>query len=235
MSHLDINSGRVVANASEAERAGFIRRTYLHVGGAIAAFTVLETLLVKSGVAESFYLMLGQNKWVWLLVMVAFMGVSYVADNWARSAISREKQYMGLGLFVIAEAIVFMPLLYRAVATAPETLQSAVIVTAALVAGITFTAFSTKINFSFLGRILGIGSFVVIGIIVAAILFDFALGVWFSGAMILFAGAAVIYSTSNIIHEYHSEQHVAAALSLSSSIGLLFWYVLQFMMGFGSD
>jgi FtsH-binding integral membrane protein len=235
MSHLDINSGRVVANASEAERAGFIRRTYLHVGGAIAAFTVLETLLVKSGVAESFYLMLGQNKWVWLLVMVAFMGVSYVADNWARSAISREKQYMGLGLFVIAEAIVFMPLLYRAVATAPETLQSAVIVTAALVAGITFTAFSTKINFSFLGRILGIGSFVVIGIIVAAILFDFALGVWFSGAMILFAGAAVLYSTSNIIHEYHSEQHVAAALSLSSSIGLLFWYVLQFMMGFGSD
>ncbi len=235
MSHLDINSGRVVANASEAERAGFIRRTYLHVGGAIAAFTVLETLLVKSGVAESFYLMLGQNKWVWLLVMVAFMGVSYVADSWARSAISREKQYMGLGLFIIAEAIVFMPLLYRAVATAPETLQSAVIVTAALVAGITFTAFSTKINFSFLGRILGIGSFVVIGIIVAAILFDFALGVWFSGAMILFAGAAVLYSTSNIIHEYHSEQHVAAALSLSSSIGLLFWYILQFMMGLGGD
>lgn len=235
MSHLDINSGRVVADASEAERAGFIRRTYLHVGGAIAAFTVLETLLVKSGVAESFYLMLGQNRWIWLLVMVAFMGVSYVADSWARSAISREKQYMGLGLFVIAEAIIFMPLLYRAVATAPETLQSAVIVTAALVAGITFTAFSTKINFSFLGRILGIGSFVVIGIIVAAIMFDFALGVWFSGAMILFAGASVLYSTSNIIHEYHSEQHVAAALSLTSSIGLLFWYILQFMMGLGGD
>ena len=235
MSHLDINSGRVVANASETERAGFIRRTYLHVGGAIAAFTVLETILVKSGVAESFYLMLGQNRWVWLLVMVAFMGVSYVADSWARSAISREKQYMGLGLFVIAEAIIFMPLLYRAVATAPETLQSAVIVTAALVAGITFTAFSTKINFSFLGRILGIGSFVVIGIIIAAIMFDFALGVWFSGAMILFAGAAVLYSTSNIIHEYHSQQHVAAALSLTSSIGLLFWYVLQFMMGMGGD
>jgi len=235
MSHLDINSGRVVANASEEERAGFIRRTYLHVGGAIAAFTVLETLLVKSGVAESFYLMLGQNKWIWLLVMVAFMGVSYVADSWARSAISREKQYMGLGLFVIAEAIIFMPLLYRAVATAPETLQSAVIVTAALVAGITFTAFSTKINFSFLGRILGIGSFVVIGIIVAAIMFDFALGVWFAGAMILFAGASVLYSTSNIIHEYHSQQHVAAALSLTSSIGLLFWYVLLFMMGSSSD
>lgn len=235
MSHLDINSGRVVANASETERAGFIRRTYLHVGGAIAAFAVLETLLVKSGVAESFYLMLGQSKWIWLLVMVAFMGVSYVADSWARSAISREKQYMGLGLFVIAEAIVFMPLLYRAVATAPETLQSAVIVTAALVAGITFTAFSTKINFSFLGRALAIGGFVALGVIVAAIIFDFALGVWFAGIMILFAGAAVLYSTSNIIHEYHSEQHVAASLSLTSSIGLLFWYVLMFLMGMGDD
>ena len=235
MSHLDINSGRVVANASEEERAGFIRRTYLHVGGAIAAFAVIETLLVKSGVAESFYLMLGQSKWIWLLVMAAFMGVSYVADSWARSAISREKQYMGLGLFVIADAIVFMPLLYRAVATAPETLQSAVIVTAALVAGITFTAFSTKINFSFLGRALMMGGFVALGVIVAAIVFDFALGVWFAGIMILFAGASVLYGTSNIIHEYHSEQHVAAALSLTSSIGLLFWYVLLFMMGMGDD
>jgi len=57
----------------------------------------------------------------------------------------------------------------------------------------------------------------------------------FSGIMILFAAAAVLYSTSNIIHEYHTEQHVAASLALFSSVGLLFWYILQFLMSLAGD
>ena len=66
-------------------------------------------------------------------------------------------------------------------------------------------------------------------------LFGFTLGAIFSGAMIIFAAAAVLYSTSNIIHEYHTEQHVAASLSLFSSVGLLFWYIVQFMMSLSGD
>ncbi|CAA6821222.1 MAG: Permease [uncultured Thiotrichaceae bacterium] len=233
MSYLDINSGQVVANASEEARAAFIRRTYLHLGGAIVAFVGLEYLMIQSGIAQQFAAVLGASKWMWLLVMAGYMGISYLADNWARSAISREKQYMGLGLYAVAFAFIISPMIYRAATTAPDVLMNAVIVTGALVAGLTFTAFTSKVNFSFLGRSLMIGGFVAMGIIVAAIIFDFSLGVWFSGAMILFAAASVLYSTSNIIHEYHTDQHVAASLSLFSSIGLLFWYVLQFMMSLG--
>ena len=235
MSQMDIGTGRIVANAAESERAGFIKRTYTHLAGAIAAFAIIESLLIKSGVALSFMGMLSGSKWSWLLVLGAFMLVSTVANNWAHSGISREKQYMGLGLFVVAEAIIFMPLIYMAVARAPDVLQNAVVVTAALVAGLTFTAFSTKINFSFMGRFLMIGGFIAMGLILASILFGFSLGLWFSGAMILFAAGSVLYSTSNIIHEYHTEQHVAASLSLFSSVGLLFWYILQFMMSMGGD
>ena len=235
MSHLDISTGKIVANAAESERANFIKRTYVHLAGAIAAFAVIEALLIKSGVALSFMGMLSGSKWSWLIVLGAFMLVSTVANNWAHSGVSREKQYMGLGLFVLAEAVIFMPLIYMASARAPDVLQHAVIVTAALVGGLTFTAFSTKINFSFMGRILMIGGFIAMGLIVASILFGFSLGLWFSGAMILFAAASVLYSTSNIIHEYHTEQYVAAALSLFSSVGLLFWYILQFMMSMGDD
>jgi len=235
MSHLDISTGQIVANAAESERANFIKRTYVHLAGAIAAFAIIEALLIKSGVALSFMGMLSGSKWSWLIVLGAFMLVSTVANNWAHSGVSREKQYMGLGLFVLAEAVIFMPLIYMASARAPDVLQHAVIVTAALVAGLTFTAFSTKINFSFMGRILMIGGFIAMGLIVASILFGFSLGLWFSGAMILFAAGSVLYSTSNIIHEYHTEQHVAAALSLFSSVGLLFWYILQFMMSMGDD
>lgn len=233
MSQLDIATGQVVAHAAESERASFIRNTYLHLAGAIGLFALLETMLIKSGVAAQFTMMLSGSKWSWLIVIGVFAFVSHFADKWAHSSISKEKQYLGLGVFIIAEAVIFMPLILRAVVTAPDILGNAVIVTAALVAGLTFTAFTSKINFSFLGRALSIGSFVVIGIIVAAIVFDFSLGTWFSGAMILFAAASVLYSTSNIIHEYNTQQHVAASLSLFSSVGLLFWYILQFMMSLG--
>ncbi len=237
MSQLDIGTGQIVANAAENERASFIKRTYIHLAGAIAAFAVVETLLLQSGVADSFMQMLSGSKWSWLIVLGVFMLVSTVANNWAHSGISREKQYMGLGLFVLAEAVIFMPLIFMALARDPSgtLLQNAAVVTAALVGGLTFTAFSTKINFSFMGRFLMIGGFVAMGIIVAGMIFEFSLGLWFSGAMILFAAASVLYSTSNIIHEYHTEQHVAASLSLFSSVGLLFWYILQFMMSMGGD
>jgi len=237
MTQLDMSTGRIVANASETERANFIKRTYVHLAGAIAAFALIETILIQSGVANSFMGMLAGSKWSWLIVLGAFMLVSTVANNWAHSGISREKQYMGLGLFVVAEAIIFMPLIYMALMrdSSGTLLQNAAIVTGALVAGLTFTAFSTKINFSFMGRFLMIGGFIAMGLIVASILFGFNLGLWFSGAMILFAAGSVLYSTSNIIHEYHTEQHVAASLALFSSVGLLFWYILQFMMSMAGE
>jgi FtsH-binding integral membrane protein len=232
MSYLDAGSGQIVANVAETERAAFIKRTYLHLGGAIAVFAILETLLIQSGVAAHFMSMLSGSKWSWLIVLVVFMGISMLANSWAHNGLSREKQYMGLGLYTLAEAVIFMPLIYMAQARADDILLHASVITIALVAGLTFTAFSTKINFSFMGRFLMMGGFIAMGVIVAAIIFGFSLGLWFSGAMILFAAGSVLYSTSNIIHEYHTDQHVAASLSLFASVGLLFWYILQFMMAF---
>ena len=238
MSHLDVGSGQIVANAAESERASFIKRTYVHLAGAIAAFAVLETALIQSGIANKFIgLIAAMGSFGWLAVLGVFMLVSTVANNWAHSGVSREKQYMGLGLGVVAYAILFMPLIYMALMRDPSgtLLQNAAIATTALVAGLTFTAFSTKINFSFMGRFLMVAGFVAMGLIVASILFGFTMGLWFTGAMILFAAASVLYSTSNVIHEFHTQQHVAASLSLFSSVGLLFWYILQFMMSMGGN
>lgn len=234
MSFLDAGTGQIVANAAESERAAFIKRTYLHLGGAIAVYAVVVTLFLQTGIAQAFMGVLGGSPWMWLLVMGAYMGVSMLADNWAHSGVSRERQYMGLGLYIVAFAFISTLPITRALYMDPSILMHAALITAALVGGLTFTAFSTKINFSFMGRFLMIGGFVAMGVIVAAILFGFSLGLWFSGAMILFAAGSVLYSTSNIIHEYHTEQHVAASLSLFSSVGLLFWYVLQFLMAFAN-
>lgn len=235
MVQLDTYSGMLVANASETERANFIRKTYLHLGGAILAFAAVEALLIKSGVAESFVHLLQGSKWMWLVVMGLFMGVSYIADKWAHSAISKEMQYAGLGLFVVAEAIVFMPLLYIAQMKAPTVIPQAGLLTLLLVGGITFTAFTTRKNFSFLGPALSIGSWIALGVIALSILFGFNLGLFFSAIMVVFAAASVLYTTSNIIHEYHTEQHVAASLALFSSVGLMFWYLVQILMSLTGD
>jgi hypothetical protein len=66
---------------------------------------------------------------------------------------------------------------------------------------------------------------------VVGLIFGFNLGTWFAGAMVLFAGAAIAYETSNMVHHYRPGQHVAAALGLFASVALLFWYILQLVMG----
>ena len=71
--------------------------------------------------------------------------------------------------------------------------------------------------------------------IVAAIIFKFALGVWFSGAMALFAAVSVLYTTSSIIHHYNPRQYVAASLALFSGIALMFWYILQLFLSFNQE
>ena len=63
--------------------------------------------------------------------------------------------------------------------------------------------------------------------IVASLLFGFEMGTWFSVAMIGFAGVAVLYDTSNILHHYPEDRYVGAALQLFASVALMFWYVLR--------
>ncbi len=219
-------------------RAEFIRRTYSHVGLAVLAFIAVETLLLQwSGAARLAYLMLnGLDGYSWLIVLAAFMWVSVQADNWARSEVSSHRQYMGLGLYVVAEAVIFLPLLFIAVHfTSPDVIPTAGIITGLLFAGLTFTAFTTRTDFSFLRGILGIGGFVALGAIVASILFGFGLGVFFATIMVALAGVSILYNTSNIIRHYRPDQHVAASLALFASVALLFWYVLQIVMSFSSD
>ena len=135
-------------------------------------------------------------------------------------------------LFVLAEAIIFMPLLYIAANYAGDSkvIMKAGITTACIFGGLTFAAFATRKDFSFLRSFLMVGGFVAMGIIVVSIIFGFNLGTIFAGAMAIFASASILYNTSNIIHHYRTDQYVAASLSLFSSVALLFWYILRIFM-----
>lgn len=222
-----------VAQSPENVRTTFYQKTYLHLAGAIGAFVILEALLLSiPGIKQTVFGILGTSNFSWLIVLGAFMLISWVAEKWANSDTSQGMQYAGLGLFVVAEALIFLPMLIIATTYFSGIVGQAAIITGGLFAGLTFVAFTTKKDFSFLGGILKIAGFIVIGLIVVSIFGGFNLGTWFCGAMILFAGGSILYQTSNIIHHYNPNQHVAASLGLFSSVALLFWYVLRLLMAF---
>jgi FtsH-binding integral membrane protein len=221
------------ADAIPAERAAFIRKTYLHVAGALAVFALIEAYLVASGAGAAIARTMLGGQWSWMIVLGLFMGVSMLANWWANSQTSKGMQYLGLALYVVAQAIIFLPLLFIAssMSGGGAMIAQAGIVTLGLFLGLTSVVFLTRKDFSFLGPILAIGGFVALGFIFSGIIFGFGLGNIFSFIMVAFAGAAILYDTSNILHRYRTDQHVAASLTLFASVSLLFWYILRIFIG----
>ncbi len=213
-------------------QSGFIKKTYLHLAGAILAFAGVQWILFATGFAYSFTNLIFSFEFSWFIVLAMFVGVSYIADMWARNATSLSTQYLGLGLYILAEAIVFVPLLTITTIIAPNLLIAAAGLTGFLFLGLTLLALTTKTNYSFLRGFLTVGGVVALGLIVVSIFTGFQLGFWFSAGMILFAAAAILYNTSNIIYEYQPNQYVAASLSLFASVALMFYYVLTFLLQF---
>jgi FtsH-binding integral membrane protein len=170
--------------------------------------------------------MLGMQ-YSWLILMGAFVGVSWIANYWANSDTSIGLQYAGLILYVVAEAVIFVPLLYIANNVAPGAIGSAGLLTLIIFGGLTGIVMVTRTDLTSWGKYLWFGGLAALGLIVAAVVFNFSLGVWFSGAMIALAGAYILYETSNILHNYRTTQHVAASLALFASVALMFWYILR--------
>ncbi|MEJ7625054.1 MAG: Bax inhibitor-1 family protein [Pyrinomonadaceae bacterium] len=221
--------GNSVADAAPADRATFIRRTYTLLAAAILAFIGIEAFFFVSGIADVIASVLFTGGAMgWLVVLALFMGISYLANRWAVSETSTTTQYLGLGLFIVAEAVIFVPLILIATSYSGDgnVLLKAGVTTLGLFLGITTTVFVTRTDFSFLAPILAIGGFAALGFIVASALFGFSLGSVFAFIMVAFAGTAILYETSNILHRYNTKQHVAASLTLFASIALLFWYIL---------
>jgi uncharacterized protein len=216
-------------------RIGFIRSAYTHLAGAIVAFTLISAALYMSDVGVAMLKLMGASKWIWIGFLGAFMVVGWLASSWADNAESNGKQLIGLGIYVLAEALIFAPLLAIAGRIAPGAIGAAAFITLVLVGGLTFTAFTLKKDFSFLGGLLKIGGFVALGAIVASAIFGFQLGIWFSAIMVVFAGGCVLYDTSQIIHHYPEDRPAGAALHLFASVALMFFYVLRILLSLASS
>jgi FtsH-binding integral membrane protein len=223
----NVNYLAPVSELSASDRSSFIWKCYAHVVGAILAFAAIEVYLFQSGIAAAIAGPMLNN---WFMVFGAFILASWGATHVAHRLESKNAQYAAFAFFVMVEALIFAPMLYMAYMMEPGIIDSAAGVTILGAVGLVATAMITGKDFSFLrGMLVWIGMLALVAI-VGSLFFGFELGTWFSVAMIGFAGAAVLYDTSNIMHHYPQDKYVAASMALFASIAMMFWYILRLFM-----
>ena len=219
--------------AAEDARRAFVQRTYLHLSGALVLFSLILaavfTLTPAPLLQQTVGLMFG-SKFGWLIVIGLLMGAQYMANAFTQAENSVSMQYLGLGFYTVAQAAVFVPLLYVANQMDPKILPTAGVLTGVIFGGLTLLVFVTRSDFSGIGRYLWLGGLVLMGIVVAGMFFNFSLGLWFTGAAIGLAAGYILYDTSNVLHHYRTDQHVVASLALFSSVTALLWDIIVLLM-----
>ena len=239
-----------VATLGVSDRVAFLRKTYSLLGIALVAFAAFTGGILKfaTGTSLRFSEFALQGRLSWILVLVLFMVVGMVAQRLAMSQTSRPLQFVGLGLAVLAQAMLLQPLLWVLIVKfgdlsqfgtalqpaitgqAASILGQAVVITLVIFAGLTATVFLTKKDFSFMRGALAIASFAFLGVIIASWIFGFHMGGLICGMGVLLMAGYILYQTSLVMNYFPPTGYVAAALMLFSTIATLFWYVLQLLM-----
>lgn len=232
MDNLQHSGIPVVRDLTNDAKATFYKKTYMHLAGAVLLFILVETLFFQVNAIVEFAISL-TGGYSWLLLLGGFMLVTTYAERLSLKSTDIKMQYVGLVLYVIAEAFIFIPLIFMAMIMAEgggfNILNQAAILTLSLFTGLSAVVFITKKDFSFLKSILAIGIFIALGLIIAGTIFGFNLGLWFSVGMVVLASGSILYQTSNMINKYQETQYVAASLGLFASLMLLFWYILRIL------
>lgn len=223
----------VVSSLTDEKRVAFYKKTYTHLAMAVLLFVIVEWVFFQIEPIKNLAFSLTQG-WRWMLMLGGFMLVTNYAEKMAHKTHDINKQYLGLALYVVAEAFIFIPLIKIAMDISAggttNILNQAAVMTLALFTGLSAIVLLTKKDFSFLKSFLAIGFFIALGLIIAGTFFGgFNLGLWFSVGMVVLASGSILYQTSNMVHKYSEDQYVGASLGLFASLMLLFWYILSIL------
>ena len=221
---ITLDAGQVsVANAAVDERLVFLRKTYL---------LVLTGLGVAAGGAyfgaQALLPYVSQYYWGFF--------IAYIAGFFAVRAMRKMPglNYIALFGFTALCGVLLGPLIALAVAIAggnPTIVVQALAITGTAVTGLSAYVLITRKDFSFMGGMLSVGAFVLLGAIIVGFFwssFTFHL-VYSIGGAILFCGF-ILYDTSRIMRTHPVDDPVGAALDLFLDFFLLFMYVLRILV-----
>ena len=124
------------------------------------------------------------------------------------------------------------PILNFYLSVAPGVVSSALATTAVAFLGLSSMVLITKKDFSFMTSFIHIGWMVLIGSVVAMLLFDLsAFHTAFSGFVVLLMCATIVWQTSSIIHGGETN-YIRATMTLFMSVYNLFTALLHLFMAF---
>ena len=185
--------------------------------------------MFTSGIAEWFYDTVFTSGGGWILLLGLFMVGTWMATQATMDLSNPGRQYAGLFGTAALEALIFAPFLWYIFKVQDNAgdVWAAAVVTGIGFAGLSAVAWVTRRDLSFIRPLIMWGGMAAIVLILAALLFGFNLGTWFSVAMIGLAGAAILYTTQQALRTYPEQAYVAAAVQLFGSLMTMFWYVLR--------
>jgi len=209
------------------ERLAFIRRVYTWFGASIL-------LAIVAGMATTMVPSLG----AWAAThrtTIWFAEFALIIGSW----FLRDRHPLNIAVLLGFAAVTgvaggALALMLMAVGKA-AVLGKAGLVTMMTFGGLTFYAFTTQRDFSFMRGFLVTGVWTVFGLGITSWIFGFGgTGFYFllSAAGALLGAGFVLYDTHNIIHHYEEGQEVGAAFGLYWSVWYLFMNLVQlFLLG----
>ena len=215
---------QTAAQASVAERMGFIRKVY--------ALFFLGTLFAIGGVALGFSIP-GLMRFafehpiiMFLLLIGGVMGAQAVRHVPVVNLVA-------LFGFTTLTGVLISPLMAYVAATNPASLVQAGVLTVGIFGGLTAYVFISKRDFSFMRGLLFTGLIVVIlaGLLNIFLVGSSAFGFAIAAATLLLFSGYVLYDTSNIIRRYPTNEYVAGALSLYLDAFNIFLALIRILNG----
>ena len=166
----------------------------------------------------------------WIVAMIALNAIPYMAIACRHNPVMGTLALIGDGL---VSGLVLAPVLYMASVVAPDIVPAALVLTAVVFAGVTFSVMLTKVQFS-APRGLMIGMFfAIIGVIVLNMFLDMTfLSMIIAGAIGIFGVFILVNATSQVLNNPEYNEPVAGALMLFAGLFNVFVAILHILLAF---
>ncbi|APX93035.1 MULTISPECIES: Bax inhibitor-1/YccA family protein [Franzmannia] len=197
-------------------------------------YALLAMTLLFSAVTAGAAMAMGIERMNIFVFFIGAYGLMFLVHKTANSAAGLLATFaftgfMGFTLGPILSAYLAMP-------NGAALIMNALAMTGATFIGLSAVALITKKDFSFLGNFLLAGAIVLILAMVAALIFNIpTLSLAVSAGFVLFASAAILFQTSEIVHRAGETNYILATITLYVSIYNLFVSLLSILGIMNSD
>ncbi|MEO7994066.1 MAG: Bax inhibitor-1 family protein [bacterium] len=212
-------------SAGVSERQGFLAKVYMTVGAGlfvagVAAIATLGSPTLMNGI-------LGLLR-IPLLYIAVIFGITFGVQ-----AVSTKPgiNVVAYGIYAWFLGMVTAPLVMYVVAQTGTfaTVYWALALTTALFGGLTLWALSTREDLSGWGRYLMYGAWAMFGVVIVALIFNLAIGLWYNAVWVALISGFVMYETQMIQRRFPTTMWMSASIALMTDFIVMFWHILSLL------